>query len=390
MDLELRTTPWRRQREEDAEDAEDGPARSRPRLEDATLVEDDVDPLVRDGDYYRADGDCILRVEDTLFKIHRHLLCRGSSAFEGLFALPSDADALLEGKDDALPITLYGDKVSEIRAFLGYAYSSPLDLQYPRIPSGDIYSLIGTAKFAHKYRLESFETWALDAISYVCSKRNSALLRTCAPELYFALLDLDLLCPLASVKKSIRAYWVQRLHTNTPGITLAFALETADRFRFRPLQGDVYYLLLQTLRDTPPGATNLMDAAPLLPSELSDVHKLRLLMGFRSLSLAWGRVYAEPIALLKTDCTAHASVHEDVWAEQWRQAQAACPVPQGGNFVRLLLTFQSSLHRNFALVPNPHNYPCILATLNQQFPALIKSLRNTMADHFLGTEVAEP
>lgn len=55
--------PSRKRRRTDA----DGP--ENPEDESADIVENgDVTPVSRDGTHYRADGDCVIRVKDVLFK----------------------------------------------------------------------------------------------------------------------------------------------------------------------------------------------------------------------------------------------------------------------------------------------------------------------------------
>ncbi|KAJ6533905.1 hypothetical protein DFH09DRAFT_1325556 [Mycena vulgaris] len=253
----------------------------------------------------------------TLSQIHRHLLNHEPSAFYGLFSLPGCAEGTIEGKDDALPIRLVGDNVDEIAAFLGYAYSSPLDLQYGRIPPGEISNLMKTAKFTHKYRLDSFEKWAVKAIINVCAKGSWALLQACLPEVCLTLLELDLLCPMPPVKAAVRTQWVARIRNDDPAVTLTYALETADKFLIWALQGDVYYIQLQALVD-PLSAIANVDAACTLPDKLSDLHKLRLLMGFRSLALAWGRISANPFVLNAAICPHGPDFHLNSWEEEWR------------------------------------------------------------------------
>ncbi|KXN80631.1 hypothetical protein AN958_09274 [Leucoagaricus sp. SymC.cos] len=51
-------------------------------------------PPTRDTDYYFEKGDCIIRAENCLFKIHRFLLERDSPIFQDLFSLPQSAGTL--------------------------------------------------------------------------------------------------------------------------------------------------------------------------------------------------------------------------------------------------------------------------------------------------------
>jgi hypothetical protein len=93
---------------------------------------------VRDDEFYHTSGDCIIRVEDTLFKvssrmfwfsdcsdllqIHRFIITRGSLIFSSLFELPQGSLAV-EGMSDELPITLAGDTASDMRSLLKCIYA---------------------------------------------------------------------------------------------------------------------------------------------------------------------------------------------------------------------------------------------------------------------------
>ncbi|KAJ7124215.1 hypothetical protein C8R44DRAFT_852194 [Mycena epipterygia] len=363
------TSKGHRRAREDSVESFDAPPRNRPRLEDQTLVDPENEEVVRDSAFYRRDGDCILRVENTLFKVHRHLLNHEGSAFTGLFSLPSGPESTFEGETDSDPIRLWGDTVEQMRAFFGYAYSSPLVLQYSQIRSAEINRLIHAARFTHKYRLEAFERWATQAIAHVCGRRDYAIFQTCTPGLYVRLLELDRLCPLAAVKASIRKSWVKRLRDNDPSLRLAYALDKADKLGFRDLLGDLYYLQLQRL-DDPVADIPTTQAAPPLPAELSDVHKLRLLTGYRSLSLCWRRIAADPPML--NACHRCCIVWDDVWVRE------AKTLPNGADPVERL----NELRR--ALSTACSRSGCLMGGVEKAFSSLLKTLRASMADHFLG------
>ncbi|KAJ6604174.1 hypothetical protein DFH09DRAFT_1121866 [Mycena vulgaris] len=60
----------------------------------------------RDPDFYVEDGDCVLRVENTLFKVSGSLFSRNSMVFRNLFLL--DGELLLAGTSDQFPIRVRG------------------------------------------------------------------------------------------------------------------------------------------------------------------------------------------------------------------------------------------------------------------------------------------
>jgi len=83
---------------------------SQSRVECVTLP---FDTVIDEGErsrhhhFYFVDGTVVLRVGNTLFKIHRHFLATHSPVFEGLFTLNNPSPT--EGIDDDHPIVLPGD-----------------------------------------------------------------------------------------------------------------------------------------------------------------------------------------------------------------------------------------------------------------------------------------
>lgn len=148
----------------------------------------DSDPsaqAVRDYKFYIESGDCILRVEDTLFKVsicslpgneliqrkvHRYMLVRDSPVFSALFTLPQGAMAE-EGLSDDLPISLDGERASDFHALFKYIYapyafesiittsqflthlSRTLETQVRTISVRDFWDVVGVAHLAHNYEM---------------------------------------------------------------------------------------------------------------------------------------------------------------------------------------------------------------------------------------------
>ncbi|KAJ6628582.1 hypothetical protein B0H10DRAFT_2428835 [Mycena sp. CBHHK59/15] len=254
-----------------------------------------VEHLVRDPEFYRADGDCIIRVDHTLFKARssRVLIITIPTFLQRRWqkhVRPSAAGNVAEGKDDGNPIQLAGDTLDELRAFFGYAYASPRSLQFKNIPDADLQKLIDTPKFAHKYRIESFEEWAKDAITDVTSRFKGRTLKE-SPDTYVSLLYLDNLCGIPALRGRVREEWLARLWEGGLWTSLSQALEVGEARRFRTFQGDVYYTALQSLnqRSAADTATVMAATSTGLPC-LGDLHNLRLLTGHRSLSMCWYRI----------------------------------------------------------------------------------------------------
>jgi len=81
--------------------------------------------IVRDPLYYYENGDCVIRVGSTLFKVHTFLLTRDSSAFVEMFSLLQGVNTLREGSSDGNPVVLVDD-VEEFRALCWILYERQL------------------------------------------------------------------------------------------------------------------------------------------------------------------------------------------------------------------------------------------------------------------------
>jgi hypothetical protein len=100
----------------------------------------DPSQFVRDADYYLQDGDLVILVESTLFrvrrkpssmhqvsqraelnreKVHRFILSRDSSTFQNMFEVGTGT----EGSTDDNPLQLYGDTVKAVRSLLSVLYA---------------------------------------------------------------------------------------------------------------------------------------------------------------------------------------------------------------------------------------------------------------------------
>jgi hypothetical protein len=85
----------------------------------------------RDQTYYFADGNTVILAEDTLFRVHRTVLSREGTVFDGLFTIHdhfvgdvSSAELLRrEGESDDNPIRMEGDSSDEVKALLWSLYA---------------------------------------------------------------------------------------------------------------------------------------------------------------------------------------------------------------------------------------------------------------------------
>ncbi|KAJ7620975.1 hypothetical protein FB45DRAFT_686879, partial [Roridomyces roridus] len=233
----------------------------------------------KDEKYYRADGDCIVQVEDTLFKIHRYHLADESSetsVFRGMFDLPPGDGITPEGQTDSNPIILYGDTAAQFRAFLSFSYSNPLQLQINRMTVDDLERLSKIVSFAHKYLLQDCLMWALESIEHVLL---SAAAMVPSAE-YPVVLEATALCtPLhrticENICGLLQRQWLSDIESYS--LPIAPALDIAERLNLRGFLVELYCLVLDTLASTP-AARRTADDGPL--AQISPTHRLRIFSG---------------------------------------------------------------------------------------------------------------
>ncbi|KAK7692000.1 hypothetical protein QCA50_005405 [Cerrena zonata] len=95
------------------------------KLNDMPLdFEDEFSPAVtRHEDYYFDDGNLVLRIENTLFRVFRSTFIRHSSTFSDLFDLPPPSQSKeVEGTTDYNPIILSGISVVDFERLLWVLY----------------------------------------------------------------------------------------------------------------------------------------------------------------------------------------------------------------------------------------------------------------------------
>ncbi|KAJ6466356.1 hypothetical protein C8R45DRAFT_1021412 [Mycena sanguinolenta] len=96
---------------------------------------DDVDvqevPLVRSTDYWFDDGNIILQVESTQFRVAKSVLSRHSSVFRDMFLVPLPADE--PTVEDCPVVVLVGDTAQDWALFLGAMYPESLTVEAPSL-----------------------------------------------------------------------------------------------------------------------------------------------------------------------------------------------------------------------------------------------------------------
>ncbi|KAL0952880.1 hypothetical protein HGRIS_007099 [Hohenbuehelia grisea] len=177
-----------------------------PIMNSATLTANEIidveesDDISRHAEYHIEDGNIILLVEKTLFKVHRHFLVTQSPVFKDMLGMPvstEDEDVAVEGLSDDNPITLPGDKADDFASLLWMFYN-------PSVTTYDasITRWKGVLTLADKYQMDQLlrssvralgnipnalspiekialrekhnieKEWALDAYYDICKRRT--------------------------------------------------------------------------------------------------------------------------------------------------------------------------------------------------------------------------
>ncbi|PCH40238.1 hypothetical protein WOLCODRAFT_136741 [Wolfiporia cocos MD-104 SS10] len=312
----------------------------------------------RDGACYFADrAMCVIRVEDTLFKVPKYLLAHDSSAFEHMFALPapgngdSEAGSSQEGLSDDNPIHLCGESAEQFRLLLSILRAPPYEVAAYNTASADIPKLLSIALITNKYHFEKTTEWAIDAVYSVVtgeygdpapcgdlSKLSSATLARIAA--------VALACGHTRLVYYVVQRWADRIQARelSPRPAMAFA----DEHGLSTLRGVAYYVQLmdcgleigQTTTPSyldpasPPSATPSGSTCGAEDTEddahmpLTPKQHLRLLSGYRRLTMLWHRLqHAPPKFAQPGPCTYHVqgcvSTFEAVWSEAAMSARCA-------------------------------------------------------------------
>ncbi|KAJ8482932.1 hypothetical protein ONZ51_g5062 [Trametes cubensis] len=310
------------------------------------------DAPVPDAEYYIESADCTIRVEDTLFRVHRYFLGRDNSAFQHMFSMPvrdaSVSDA--EGVSDDNPICLYGESAEHFRALLSVFYDLPSQLHTYNTSAANINRLLTICEMTNKYSFASTESWAIDTVYNVLSglygpPQRQYDLATCSSAWIRRLLEVAILCGHKRLIEYVSSRWADRIMARD--LRPIHALEIAARGGSSKLAGIAHYVqLLEMGADFDAGVvedgpqygrsqahghpTTAADGGPAAapsgqpntgtPAVLTREQKRRLLSGHWSLTRLWERLAATPPKFERPDgCTYHQRGCVSTWAEVWRE-----------------------------------------------------------------------
>ncbi|KAF7364474.1 BTB domain-containing protein [Mycena sanguinolenta] len=232
----------------------------------------------RDKEHYYLAGDSIIRVENTLFKIHKAFLSHNSPLFATLFDLPVGTGNP-EGSSDALPIFLEGDTADDFRALLKYIYAPPIQVQLSEITLVAVPELVSVAKLSHKYQMDHWRDWALKGLERHISSFDSLPARH-IPALYSLANLLGLIVTrLVAIKR-----WCDVVEQDD--LSIVPLINTFDA------SGDQYGLVAiycVQIRRWEHSARTVSDLESLPRDGVSSTHFHRMLSGYALLLRSWYR-----------------------------------------------------------------------------------------------------
>jgi len=356
----------------------------------------------RDPTYYISDGNSVLLVENTLFKVHRSTLTKDKSAFETMFQLSSETDSsrsdssmtvAQEGENDDNPIRLQGDTAEEFRALLWALYALPHELMLATGPDANCVQLVHLARISHKYQFRSIETWALGVLnSYfnlnptafdtlpssippTLPNPNNHTTEPSTPSLV-QVTELAALCERADLLAMAVARWKRQIGE---GKDLALAIGMGERFNLKPVLGLAYYHLMLKGRqhwDT--------------ESSLSREQRIRLLSGYYSLGKLWDVLSGQPPVITHSArCTSQQRCTK-AWGALWKASLDTSSIiipslPREDVLTRLMLAeamvkalVESQIPSQGFLEGIPHCKESALYATTMR----VREIKDSLADYF--------
>ncbi|KAJ7080635.1 hypothetical protein B0H15DRAFT_890753 [Mycena belliarum] len=342
-DVDARATRVRPTSDSPCVHSEEEPPLQRRKYEASTDAAPGSTPAVRDEKYYRDDGDCIIQVENTLFKIHRYHLSGDSDIFRSMFSLPAGGRPL-EGQSDLYPIVLFGDTPAQLRAVLSFSYSNPNQLQINRMSIDDLDRLLNMVPFAHKYFLQQCLLWALESMEHILMRSASVM----PAEKFPVILEVTALCtslhaPICQrICDLIQHQWMAQIKSDA--LPIGPALETAERSNLRSFLIALYRIVLDKLADMDLHAAAGADG---LLAGINATHQLRIFSGSWALARCWRDFLTQPspapviprACITPQDC-------EKLWRYEWRkQIQRVSTTSEGSPacILRQAYAFRSAM-----------------------------------------------
>ncbi|KAJ3504283.1 hypothetical protein NLJ89_g8014 [Agrocybe chaxingu] len=277
--------------------------------------------VIIDKDYFFADGNWVFRVSNTLFKLPRFLVMRGSPKLHtaNMFNLPPGKPLESITESDILVVN---ESLEDFRALCWGLTATPDETERQTYQSlVDFSKMLSLLYMAQKYLFTKYEKWARKVIAKLCTtrldaERRNPSLRKCS------ISDLKRLIILYQKKSSeylldlVYCEWTSRLKAN-PALSTREALDFAEALDLQGFQSEIYYAeLTRTQVKQKPGS--IAHAIP--PSDFNDKQMFCFYRGFWSLSHYWASIRAPPEREKHGDYCARA------WETMWDSNEDGGPI----------------------------------------------------------------
>ncbi|CAA7262848.1 unnamed protein product [Cyclocybe aegerita] len=328
----------------------------------------------RDEKYYQEEGDCVILVDKTLFKIPRILLTRASSVFQDMFTLPHDPGVDMESLQDGNPLRLH-DSVEDFRALCWALTAFPAEISAQNDPSKvKIRRLVSLFHIANKYQFTEFETWAGDMLKQFSSLniKYRPVFSQCTIEDLKRILLVGRTTSNNQLLANCARKWLDRLE-NDASLSTKEALDFAETISYRYFEGHIYYQEVKRMKVPLHTVDPTTIAFP--QNGFSEAQTLRLYRGFWLLSAFWESLRKPPIQ--QNDQQDHKTNCLQEWQGMWSRDDQNNTLLDP---LKILLTFSQSkdqaLNRSRAGVCG--------CKFKQHADTIYRKLYAAMADYFLG------
>ncbi|KAF7320527.1 BTB domain-containing protein [Mycena chlorophos] len=256
----------------------------RPRSESISEI---PPPATRHPEFYlKADPLCVIRVENTIFKVHRYLLTQASPVFASMFELPQ-GDLCVEGTSDEAPIVLAGDSAKDFGALMKYLYEPGcnLVLQDRDMPASELQAIFGVARLAHKYEMITWQAWAGRTLRSLISLHGANFSSEDLVECF----ELSYKLPDKQLAPRVSSLWVRRIVKGE--LPIVPALDAGESHNRRSFLSSLYEHELRRLPASPTPTT------PLSFPGFKAIHIQRIFVGNWSLNASWtARAWKEAVS----------------------------------------------------------------------------------------------
>ncbi|KAJ7051782.1 hypothetical protein C8F01DRAFT_1376625 [Mycena amicta] len=318
---------------------------------------------------------CILRVEDTLFKVQKSLLIRDSPVFATLFSVLRHNEEAKGASDDD-PIRLKGASASDFARLLTYMMKPAFEMLPNAIPLADLPNITSVARLAHNYKMKGWVDWCTSVLSQVVSADAGSLSSQDFAGVFKTAIQLG----DSTLENNIRAEWLKRiLRGELPSGPAMDVVHEQTRPQFLT---ELYTYELERLLK-PRDLTGPLQPTPFNNPNMAPIHMQRVLAAYYSLSSAWAHFVSKPIALSGPCPHGGGQPHEvncvTAFATAWSMAiYGAANLPLHKTYERVSAVRQTLV----ACRINSDKWPWCSYPASDPLAKILSDLPKTLESHF--------